>query len=107
MDKGVSTVVARLVADGADLLHELVAELLAREICLGVVGVVDGVDCLEAPLKRHSFNTSSSQRSTNGIRSGLDRTRSRCRALLQQLDLMYSSICFTRVSSSSLLVIIR
>lgn len=107
VDKVVSTVVAQLVADGADLLHELAAEPSAREIRLGVVGVVDGVDCLEASSKRRSFNTSSSQRSTNGIRSGLDRTRSRCRALSQQLDLIYSSICFTRVSSGSLSVMIR
>ena len=38
LDKGVSTVVARLVAEEADVLHELGTELLDREVRLGVVG---------------------------------------------------------------------
>ena len=38
LDKGVSTVVARLVAEEGDVLHELGTELLDREVRLGVVG---------------------------------------------------------------------
>lgn len=38
LDEGVSTVVARLVAEEGDVLHELGTELLAREVRLGVVG---------------------------------------------------------------------
>jgi hypothetical protein len=39
LDKGVSTLVARLVPNEIDVLHELGAGLPAREVRLGVVGV--------------------------------------------------------------------
>ena len=38
LDEGVSTVVARLVAEEGDVWHELGTELLDREVRLGVVG---------------------------------------------------------------------
>jgi hypothetical protein len=38
LDKDVSTVIARLVADEADVSHELGARLSTREARLGVVG---------------------------------------------------------------------
>jgi hypothetical protein len=41
LDKDVSTVVARLVADEADVSHELGAGLSTRETRLGVVGAED------------------------------------------------------------------
>ena len=86
LDEGVSTVVARLVAEKGDVLHELGTELLAREVRWGVVGAEEQADCLEGLSKSFLTWISSSQRSTKGIKSGLDKIISRCFALEQQVD---------------------
>lgn len=90
LDKGVLTVVAELIGDKVDVLHELGTTLSARSVRLANVRVVFWAEGLEASSKDFCISISSSHRTTNGIRSGLDKTRSRCPALAQQLDRMYS-----------------